>query len=334
MPSTDYRLSDALPPAAKESSPAGKWLLKVALQGALSALPGGERFNYYLQRHVTKSLPPADDACRKTLEWAREHLDALVLYSEVPLGEARFFEFGAGWTLAGPLAFHACGVDHQVVVDICRLVDPALVDRSIDQVDRLRPRGPGGPRPMRALRSRDPKRFAAELRESYGIDYLAPCDARSTDLPAERFDYITSTHTMEHIPLSELRQIMLECRRILRHDGIMSCLIDYADHFSYFDPGVSAYNFLKYPDRVWNRWLTPRLHYQNRLRHKEYLQLFEETGFEVLHAKVLEGSPEDVEVACRLSKGTKYRSFEPEELAARGSHVLLRKRWRQDGVDR
>ena len=61
----------------------------------------------------------------------------------------------------------------------------------------------------------------------------------------------------------------------------MSCVIDYLDHYSYFDKKISAYNYLQYSDATWALF-NPALHYQNRLRHRDYLDLFYAAGFEVV----------------------------------------------------
>src|SRR5262249_3632127 len=123
--------------------------------------------------------------------------------------------------------------------------------------------------------------FLVLLKEHYGIDYWAPCDARRTQLEAGSIDWITSTNTLEHIPLQDIHAILQECRRLLRDDGLMSCLIDYEDHYSYFDHSISGYNFLQYSDEAW-AFFNPALYYQNRLRHRDYLDLFQSAGFEVV----------------------------------------------------
>ena len=96
-----------------------RWLAKAALQRALGALPQGERLNYVFQRHVLHSFPLGDAAFRQKFTRAASHLAAYEEHGPgVPPAEATFFEFGAGWDLAIPLAYAALGVGRQVVIDI------------------------------------------------------------------------------------------------------------------------------------------------------------------------------------------------------------------------
>lgn len=75
-----------------------------------------------------------------------------------------------------------------------------------------------------------------------------------------------------------IRGIMQECRRILR--GACSFYIDYKDHWSYFDHSISHLNFLRYSPAKWAIY-NPALHYQNRHRHSDYVEVFKETGFTI-----------------------------------------------------
>jgi hypothetical protein len=56
--------------------------------------------------------------------------------------------------------------------------------------------------------------------------------------------------------------------------------VDLSDHWSHGDPSIGEVNFLRYPPRQWRR-LNPSNHFQNRLRHSDYLRLFAAAGFAV-----------------------------------------------------
>jgi hypothetical protein len=124
----------------------------------------------------------------------------------------------------------------------------------------------------------------AELESRFGIRYLAPCDARSTGLPSGSIDFASSTDTCEHIPRGDLAAIFVESRRLLRPGGSFSCRIDLQDHYSYFDPSLSRYNFLRFSDRAWSLANSP-IHFQNRLRSSEYIELVRNAGFEVVRER-------------------------------------------------
>src|SRR5436190_1170194 len=98
------------------------WVYKALIQGALSRLPLGQRVNHLLQRHVTRSLPIGPVRFAEVVASARGHLDRLAPHLTRPLGESVFYEFGAGYDLAIPLAYWAAGVERQVLVDIQMLL--------------------------------------------------------------------------------------------------------------------------------------------------------------------------------------------------------------------
>src|SRR5439155_13415093 len=153
-------------------------------------------------------------------------------------------------------------------------------------------------------------RERGELAERFGINYRAPGDARQTGLPARSLDCVTSSNTLEHIPRDDIRAILRECHRCLRDDGVMSFLIDYQDHYSYFDKKISGLNFLQYSDRTWMLY-NPSLHYQNRLRHKDYLALFAETGWEVIEEHRHPIAAEDLGALGKLRVDTRFAGYAP-----------------------
>lgn len=258
-----------------------RWLAKAALQRGLGALPQGEQLNYVFQRRVLRSLPAGDGALRQKFARALQHLGA---YEErgpgTPHADATFYEFGAGWDLAIPVAYALLGVGRQVLVDIRPSARVELVNDTIASFERLRPE-------LEQQAGSDLRPLGGgvagieELEPRLGIRYLAPCDARDTGLPASSVDFVSSTDTCEHIPGDDLAVIFRECHRLLRPGGAFSCRIDLQDHYAYFDRSLSRYNFLRFSDRTWSLVNSP-LHHQNRLRSPDYLQLVRDAGLELV----------------------------------------------------
>jgi SAM-dependent methyltransferase len=298
------------------------WKYKALLQLAFSKVPYGERINYFFQRCVTRSLPTDDAKVPIIVSNAKEHIDVVRKYLERPLGEIVFYEFGAGWDLMIPLAFYSFGVECQILVDIRPLVMPTLVNNTIKQFLRLRHDFGFIRKPDRFLDRGHA--FPTQLREYYGIEYRAPCDARHTGFKTSSIDCITSTNTLEHISTQDIQAILRECYRILRDDGLMSFRIDYQDHYSYFDSSISVYNFLRYSDKVW-AFFSPVLHYQNRLRHQDYLKIFDEWGFKVIEEQRMDGIAADLKTIELLPRVKRFRGASFAELAVRNSLVVLRK---------
>jgi SAM-dependent methyltransferase len=290
-----------------------RWVAKAAVQRGLGVLPQGERLNYIFQRHVRRSLPASESVFRRKFSRAQQHLRAYEKHGTgAPPSESVFYEFGAGWDLAIPLSYTALGVGRQVLVDIRRSVRAELVNDSLAAFARLwdELESEAG-RELRRLGG--PLGSADELEERFGITYLAPRDARATGLPSESIDFVSSTDTCEHIPEGDLAEIFLECFRLLRPGSAFSCRIDLQDHYSYFDPSLSRYNFLRYSDRAW-RLVNSPLHHQNRLRSPDYLRLVREAGFELVAELPSGPSLEGLAELEGLPLAPRFRVYPPEEL--------------------
>jgi SAM-dependent methyltransferase len=289
-----------------------RWMAKAALQRGLGVLPRGEQLNYVFQRRVLRSLPAGDGALRQKFSRALQHLGAYEEHGpDVPREQATFYEFGAGWDLAIPVAYALLGVGRQVLVDIRPSARLELVNDSLAAFERLRPE-------LEELSGRELRRGGSiarleELEERFGIRYLAPCDARGTGLPETSIDFVSSTDTCEHIPGADLAEIFRECFRLLRPGGAFSCRIDLQDHYAYFDRSLSRYHFLRYSDRSW-RLVNSPLHHQNRLRSPDYLRLVREAGFELAVERPSGPSDEGRQELRALPLAERFRGYSEDEL--------------------
>ena len=75
-----------------------------------------------------------------------------------------------------------------------------------------------------------------------------------------------------------MQRILREGNRIIRDRGLFVHKIDYSDHFSHSDSSISAINFLQYGDREWDKYAGNRYMYLNRLRHDDFIDLYESLG--------------------------------------------------------
>ena len=193
-----------------------RWLAKAAAAG-LGVLPG--------RRAAELRLPAARAAlaaggrqrrCRQKFSRALQHLG---VYEEhgpgVPAGDATFYEFGAGWDTAIPVAYALLGVGRQVLVDIRPSARVELVNDSLASYERLRGEleGEAGSRAASARRADLPAGGAGgPLR-----DPLPRALRRARHRPpAESIDFVSSTDTCEHIPAASSREIFRECFRLLQ----------------------------------------------------------------------------------------------------------------------
>jgi SAM-dependent methyltransferase len=300
-----------------------RWLAKAVLQSVLSLAPGGERLNYVVQRRVLRTLPLSAAGFRAKATRALEHFEAFREFVGTEPEDAAFYEFGAGWDLIIPLTYYTLGVERQTLVDVRPLARLELVEASIRTFENERPTLEA--KAGRSLRPLGEPRVASvdELRDRFGIEYLAPRDAGDTHLAGGAFDFISTTDTLEHIPVRELGRVFGECRRLLKTDGVLSSRVDLEDHYAHFDSSLSDFNFLKFADRSW-RLLNPSLHYQSRLRYPDYLRLVRETGFELLRERTSRVTDAELERLRRLKLAKRFRGYSFDELAVKGLVFVAR----------
>ncbi len=231
----------------------------------------------------------------------KEHKKYLQKYSATGL----IFEFGAGKSLAQNL-FLSDVVDEQLVVDLNPMIDIELVETSREQLSK-----------MLQLKS-DSKIVNREDLTQFGIKYKAPWDAAKSGLENQTLDACISTNTLEHIPEASIVDIFTELRRTLKDTGIVSANIDYSDHYAHTDRSISLLNYLKYDTKSWQKY-NHACHYQNRLRHYDYIRIFEELGFSVIEQKLSfdeQNIPQEVE---NLFKDKN------ESWKATSAHIILKK---------
>jgi SAM-dependent methyltransferase len=149
-------------------------------------------------------------------------------------------------------------------------------------------------------------------------------DARATGLDPATFDLVCSNSTMEHIPAEDLDALMIECKRLLVPHGVMCFRIDYEDHYAIGDPAISPYNFLRFSDDEWRPY-NNRLHFQNRLRHSDYVALFERAGLETITEEVLAPSHAARVELSTMSLAAQFRRYALDDLAIRKGTFVLRK---------
>jgi len=233
------------------------WKLKSAGFAAIDFF-NAPRVLYFLQKNITRrSRASAIDI---SPNWLR-HSQHLEKHGATGL----VLEFGAGKTLAQNL-YLSNMVDRQLVVDLNRMIDVNLVEAARRSLSKTM-----------SMRSDCCIEGVADL-ERYGIAYRAPFDVAESKLDDKSVDGCISTNTLEHVPRRDIVAIFDEVHRILKDDGIVSVKIDYTDHYAHTDRGISLLNYLRYDEQEW-RTFNHRCHYQNRLRHSDYIRIFEAAGF-------------------------------------------------------
>jgi SAM-dependent methyltransferase len=304
------------------------WKLKALVQQLLSRVPFGENMNYYAQKHITRNLPLGKDAFLDKVESARRNFDAFTRYGPAtpPYDKAVFYEFGAGWDMIIPLSYHLLGIRHQLLIDIRPLLRLELINDSISKFNAYQA-------DIQAILSNSPDAGAylskrdirEQIKARFGIEYRAPCDARDTQIDSSSIDFISSTATLEHSPARDILPILKECRRILRDGGIMTCYIGYYDHYSYFDRSITPYNFYRYSRSAWS-FYNPALHYQNRLRHRDFAQLIQDAGFSLIEDVPTPPTAADIRALETVMLYDDFRKdYQAADLAVQSGFFVLKK---------
>ncbi|GGA40361.1 hypothetical protein [Dyella nitratireducens] len=267
------------------------WKAKATLQNAVSRLPPESSYAtyYWLQRHFggLRHINPVA-RLRAGIETWRQ----IEKLGRDPFNKI-FLEVGTGRVPMTPLAYWLMGAKRVITMDLNPYLKDELTRECLQYIDDHADdvRALFGPLLVR-------KRFETllDLRRQDDLDlqnlldlchivYMAPGDAAQTGLDAAAIDFHTSFNVFEHIPRDVLLAILAEGNRIISSTGLFVHRVDYSDHFSHSDARISPINFLQYSDAQWDRYAGNRYMYMNRLRHDDFLALFESARHTVLAAE-------------------------------------------------
>lgn len=170
------------------------------------------------------------------------------------------------------------------------------------------------------------KSSAAEFLDLCKIVYIAPGDAANTNLPKHHIDFHTSYTVFEHIPPDVLVDILKEGNRIIKNNGLFVHRIDYSDHFSSSDKNISAINFLQFSDDDWAKTAGNKYMYMNRLRHDDFLALFESVGQTIVYTEpIIDQRSKELLKTTNLNLNDRFSSKSEEVLAICRSWILTEK---------
>lgn len=260
------------------------WRIK-ALAFRLLGAPGGTSAHYFLQRHVTKSWPRSQGILSE-LEMVGTGI--IKDYQKFRGGMPNsVMEIGAGRDLAVPLSLRKLGVERVFASDITRLARLDLINSA-----------------AKILLDSSIEFKTWEELERFGISYLAP---HYVDTFSDNVDCSCSNEVLEHIPVDQLRHVLTGLRSITK--GISTHLIDYSDHYARTDSATSRLNFLKYSEEKWRRY-NSGMQYVNRLRHSDYIRMFQEAGFKILDESSVAGEPSNEVIDNIAPMFHKYDRFD------------------------
>lgn len=308
------------------------WKLKAKIQNAVSLLPSSASYAayYWIQRNFggLKRLDPISRLTAGIETWKR-----IQEQGYRPSGKV-FLEIGTGRVPLAPLAYWLMGADRTITLDLNPYLKAELAEESLRYISENEKQvlslfGPlvDKKRFAELLESIRDTRFSADaFLDLCRVDYIAPGDAANTHLTDQSIDFHTSYTVFEHIPLEGLKQILEEGNRIIKNNGLFVHRIDYSDHFSHSDKSISAINFLQYSNDEWERYAGNRYMYMNRLRHDDFISLFESVGNRIVDAQPsIDQYSKELLGRATLQLNDRFSSKSKDVLAITGAWIMSQK---------
>lgn len=265
------------------------WKTKAIIQNTISKLPLSMSYvlYYWVQRHfggLKKPMNPVSRLKAGINTWLR-----LKETGFDPVGKV-FLEVGTGRIPLAPIAYWIMGAHRTITIDLNPYMKMELLKESLEYLSLYRDdlTGMFGPLVYKERLHQLIQFFQTgssclhSILEYCGISYVAPGDASNTGLARGSVDIHTSYNVFEHIPRNTLKAILEEATRVISKDGVLIHRIDYSDHFSHSDKEISAVNFLQFNELQWDRYAGNPYMYMNRLRHDDFLSLFESVGQKII----------------------------------------------------
>lgn len=293
------------------------WRVKGLLQKTLSVLPGGTNINDLLQTTVGTLRNFEANVDRKVID------DWCVLASHMtelgrPLENLDYFEIGTGWYPTLPVCYALANAKSCQTFDISRHLRENWTFRMLRRIECHLPAiAVSSQRTLSEVEGEYHALLRAttidQLLHRSRVHYHAPADATDCGLPDASIDVVFSNSVFEHVTPYTLTRIMSESIRILRPGGIVIHSVNCGDHYAYFDPRITAMNYLTYDEDRWRFWNSSLL-YQNRMRPCDFLEAAERAGFALLLVKQ-RPRPELLNVLPKLKIVPEFDHYAPEQLA-------------------
>lgn len=111
------------------------------------------------------------------------------------------------------------------------------------------------------------------------------------------FDLIASSNVLEHLAGESVEPVIKNLALYLKPGALMVHEIDLRDHINVANP----HGFLKYDEASWDKLTRGTIFYTNRLRLKDYLEIFSKNNFKVKFLKT-EAKPLPLKINGYFSK--------------------------------
>ncbi|MUP44163.1 hypothetical protein E0K83_00200 [Gramella sp. BOM4] len=156
-----------------------------------------------------------------------------------------------------------------------------------------------------------------------GIEYFPFTNI--TDHDISDTDIVFSRFVLEHVKPETIKEMHASFKKELNPGSYIIHLISPSDHRAYVDKQLSLQDFLRFSEEKWNKIQT-RFDYHNRLRLPQFLDIFEDLGYEIVdltYDKPKEGS-ENYKKFKKLKLHEDFLGYTDEELMAGSINIVLK----------
>jgi len=304
------------------------WIIKAIVQKMISYLPWKHSVNYFFQKYITRGVQLTDAYFEDKLMHAFNHIEYYKMHVGIP--GFKVLELGSGWYPVIPIYFYLNGASEIISIDIAQHITKKNLEKTIKKfleylskiefqdiflhIDENRKAN------LQYVLNENKTLSADEIMLKLNMDFQIQ-DARKSHFESNYFELITSNNTFEHIYEKILVDILIEFKRILHPNGIMSHFIDMSDHFAHLDSNISIYNFLQFSEKQWKR-IDNTIQPQNRLRINQYKDILKEASLAILEEI---NRPGDMEIVKKMKLANPFSKFSCADVAVSHSHIVLQK---------
>jgi len=158
-----------------------------------------------------------------------------------------------------------------------------------------------------------------EIYDKLDFNYVINPEGTLDPFADNTFAAIYSSNVLEHVERRILPSFTKDFYRILRPGGYSIQQIDLGDHLSYYDPGVSLKNYLRYSDKTWERFFANDVQYFNLVQRPEWSGYFDEAGLTMVNEEDISADISSIKI------DRQYRGLDDQDLRCLTLRVVHQK---------
>ncbi len=264
------------------------WRKKLLGERVISFIPGPAALTVHRKLQARYTRVHTENDQQRQHELSRGLSMCQYLHEKVGFDfeGARLLEVGTGWHGSDIVVFHLLGAEEIWTCDLLPHLKWDLVhwmaEGAADRTDEIAEKA--GADPV-AVAERSAALLRCDSLESFlehtNIKYIAPCLFHQIDLPADHFDLFYSYSVLQRVPPKHLIEYLRIGNRALKPDRYALHVFHHGDHNARHDRNLNALSYLRY-GAGYDLLQSKRFNYQNRIRHADFVALFEKAGMRTI----------------------------------------------------